>query len=155
MNSLAEFESFVQQPLVYEQRLISIINDQGQQIYLEDLGQLHANLNHTIKLEGMERYSPELWARCQALSARYNKPVTCHVFRSQEWSHSFPTHTDPDDVLLQVIAGTKVMEVQNIERILQAGDTYFIPANTPHRAINRSSSLMLSFGIENFYVDKL
>jgi quercetin dioxygenase-like cupin family protein len=38
---------------------------------------------------------------------------------------------------------------------LHPGQEVFIPANTPHEALNDEESLMLSFGLEDFYKNKL
>jgi mannose-6-phosphate isomerase-like protein (cupin superfamily) len=154
---LAEFESFIQTELPYKQRIIFTIDDNGLEKPVDSLSQLLPNLNQTVKLEQMEKYNSGIWFRCQELAKQHGHlgPVTCHVYRAQQWSGSFKEHTDPDTVVLEVVEGIKVMEVNGTEYILHKGSKLTIPANTPHRAINRDSSLMLSFGLEKFYVEKL
>lgn len=156
MITIGEFENFITKNICYEQRIISIIDDLGRQIFLEDLGQLHKNYGKTIKIESMEKYNQTLYNYCEQLKKTYNHfaPITCHAFRSFENSKSFSEHTDPDDVFLFVIFGEKKMIVDNVEVVLREGDTFFIPSNTKHQAINEKESLMLSFGLENFLVDK-
>ena len=39
--------------------------------------------------------------------------------------------------------------------LLEEGNKIFIPADTPHEAINTSDSLMLSIGFEKFLIDKI
>lgn len=157
MLTIDEFHNFIEQSLVYEQKLISIIDHLGRQILLDDLGQFHSNYGKTIKVEGMEKYDSFLFEKCEQLKQKYNHngPVTCHVFRSFENSKSFPQHVDPDNVILNVLWGEKKIKFEEREIILKENDELFIPANTPHQAINEKESLMLSFGLEKFLVDKL
>lgn len=157
MITLDEFHHFIEQNLVYEEQLISIIDDQGKQIFLDNLGQLHSNYGKTIKVEGMEKYNSKIFKKCKFLAKKYSHigPVTCHAFRSFDNSISFPMHTDPDDVYLHVVWGQKKIQFDNFEVQLKKGDRFLIPANTPHKAVNEKPSLMLSFGLEKFLVDKL
>jgi mannose-6-phosphate isomerase-like protein (cupin superfamily) len=154
---LAEFERFIQTELPYKQRIIFTIDDDGLERPVDYLGQLLPNLDKTIKLEQMEKYNSQIWFKCQELAQQHGHlgPVTCHVYRAQQWSKSFLEHSDPDTVVLEVVEGVKVMEMAGTEYILHKGSRLTIPAGTPHRAINRDSSLMLSFGLEKFYVEKL
>ena len=155
--NLAEFESFILQDLPYQQKIIYTIDNDGREHPVKSVGELFANQSNTIKLEQMEKYNAAIWFKCQELARQYNHlgPVTCHVYRAQQWSGSFKEHTDPDTVILEVVDGIKVMEMAGTEYILHRGSKLTIPANTLHRAINRDSSLMLSFGLEKFYVEKL
>lgn len=157
MITLGEFHNFIEQNLVYEEKLISIIDYQGKQILLDNLGQLHSNYGKTIKVEGMEKYNSKIFKKCKFLTKRYNHngPVTCHAFRAFENSYSFSMHTDPDDVYLHVIWGQKIIKFENYDITIKKGGKHFIPANTPHRAINEKPSLMLSFGLEKFLINKL
>ena len=157
MLTLDEFHAFIERDLVYEQKLISIIDYQGRQILLDSLGQLHSNYGKTIKVEGMEKYNLKIFQKCKSIAKKYNHkgPVTCHAFRAFENSGTFPMHTDPDDVLLYVVWGKKIIKFEKYDIVIKKGGKYFIPANTPHRAVNEKSSLMLSFGLEKFLIDKL
>lgn len=151
------FEQFIQQDLPYQQRLVSRVDQHGLQHWLEQPSDLYRYLTDTIKVEGMERYSPEVRTLCLAAGVKYHHagPVTCHAFLAQQGSGTFDLHTDPDDVLIYVISGTKIMEISGQEIILHAGGDVFIPRGTPHRAINRYPSLMLSIGLEGYLQDKL
>lgn len=157
MITLDEFEQFIQQDLPYQQRLVSRVDQHGLQHWLEQPSDLYNHLADTVKVEGMERYSPEMAAICQALAIRYRHagPVTCHAFLADTGSGTFDLHTDPDDVVLVVIAGRKIIEVDGVEHELTVGDDLFIKKGTPHKAINRYPSLMLSIGLENYLTDKL
>ena len=69
--------------------------------------------------------------------------------------YTFKPHTDPDDVLIYVVEGEKGMVVETTVYDLKAGDSLFIPANTPHYAVNNKASIMISLGLEKWMVDKL
>lgn len=157
MLTLGSFEQFIQQDLPYQQRLVSRVDQHGLQHWLEQPSDLYRYLTDTIKVEGMERYSPEVYALCCAAGIKYNHagPVTCHAFLAGAGSGTFPLHRDPDDVLIYVISGVKVLEIAGREIELAAGEDVFIPQNTPHRAINKYPSLMLSIGLERYLQDKL
>ena len=88
----------------------------------------------TLKVEGIE-----LWAGWE-----YG---TIHAFRYWENSPSFPEHTDPVDVIVEVHEGEKFIEVKEIMHHLIEGEAVSIPANTPHRALNKKEGLMLSYGM--------
>lgn len=157
MITLDEFHNFIERPLVYEQKLISIIDHLSRQIYLNDLGQFHSNYGKTIKVEGMEKYNPIIFQKTLDFSKKFSHygPVTCHVFRSFEDSKSFLRHTDPDDVIIEVLHGEFDLHLDSEVISLKSGDNFFISANTPHWAIHKKSCLFLSFGLEKFLIDKL
>lgn len=157
MISLNDFENFIHSDLVYEQKIISVIDEQGRQIFLDSVGDLYKYNSCTIKLEQMEKYSEDLYNHCAELAIKFNHlgPVTCHIFRAFKNSKSFGLHTDPDSVVLHCVYGQKNMFVNDIEHVLMPGDVLSIKANTPHEAINKEESLMLSFGLEDFYVNKV
>ena len=157
MITIEKFENFIQNDLGYQENIISIIDEYGRQIFVDNLGQLHKNFGKTIKIESMEKFDSDVYSYCESLRQKYQHkgPITCHAFRAFENSKSFPEHTDPDDVFLLIISGEKKMLVENEYFVLKEGDTLFIPANTKHQAINEKESLMLSFGLEKFLVDKM
>ena len=157
MITLYDFENFIHTNLVYEQKLISIIDKEGRQIYLDNLRELYEYPSCTIKLEQMEKYNQEIFNYCQTLSKNHNhqKPITCHAFRAFKDSKSFGLHTDPDDVIMYCVYGSKKIIVNGVEHILKNQESLFIPTNTKHEAINEEESLVLSFGLEKFYIEKL
>jgi len=157
MITVDEFNSFIEQNLVYEEQLISIINYQGQQIFLDNLGQLHSNYGQTIKVEGMEKYNSFIFNECKKLSVLYNHegPITCHAFRAFDSSNSFPKHCDPDDVYLFVVDGQFDLNIKEKKYTLKKGDNFFISAGEPHFATHNHSCLILSFGLEKFLVNKI
>lgn len=153
MITLEEFESFLQNDLVYKQKILYYIDDLGREHLIENLGQLHSVYGKSIKMESAEKYNRELFNLCKSFD--HPGPVTCHIFRSYINSKSFPKHTDPDDVLLLMISGKKDIIIDNKITTLEEGNKIFIPADTPHEAINTSDSLMLSIGFEKFLIDKI
>ena len=157
MITLDEFENFIHTDLVYEQKIISVIDEQSRQIFLDEIGELYKHIGDTIKLEQMEKYNQSIFQECQKLREKYLHfgPVTCHAFLAFKDSKSFGLHTDPDDVIIECIFGSKTVFVNDTKHVLQKGDSIFIPANTPHEIINEDKSLILSFGLEKFYVEKL
>jgi mannose-6-phosphate isomerase-like protein (cupin superfamily) len=157
MLKLNDVIEFIHNPLPYEQKLVSIINIKGEQIPLDSFNELYGAENKTIKIEGMERYSSIVYNQCQHYKDIYshNGPATCHAFIAQEGSPSFGMHTDPDDVVIHCCEGRKSMIIDGQYIIIEQGNHVFIPANTPHQALNDYFSLMLSFGLEKYLIDKL
>ena len=140
--------------------MVSVIDDQSRQIVLSNLNELYQYSNTTIKLEQMEKYNEGIFQKCQELRTKYSHPgpVTCHAFLAFKGSKSFGVHTDPDDVIIECLFGSKTLYVatKNDRRhVLKQGEYIFIPANTEHEIINEEKSLILSFGFEKFYTEKL
>jgi mannose-6-phosphate isomerase-like protein (cupin superfamily) len=162
MNSLLttdEFLEFIHHPLAYEQRLVNIIDRSGKQTQLISASDLYSTSEpYTIKVEGMEKYSPQIYEFGNTLAEQYgliNRPITCHAFLAKQDSPSFPVHTDPDHVFIYCCEGIKVMEICGIIHNISAGEHVHIRPYTEHRAINQHVSLILSFGIEYFLKDKI
>ena len=157
MLSYSEFEKFALSNYALEEKIVNIIDDNGRQIVIESVSQFLSYQNCTIKIQNMEKYNRVLFAKCQelALQLKHDGPVTCHAFRAYPDSTSFDMHTDPDNVYLFVAEGLKTMEVDGKYIQLSAGQSILIPANTPHQAHNTHSSLMLSFGLEKFMIEKI
>lgn len=151
-----EVVEFIHNPLAYEQKLVWKINIKGEQILLESFNELYNSGIDTIKIEGFERYSQAVWDKgCEyAKIYNHNGPVTCHVFIAYADSPSFGTHTDPDDVIIYCCDGVKTMVINDKYTIIKKGESTYIPANTPHRALNEYAATTLSFGLEKFLKDK-
>ena len=81
--------------------------------------------------------------------------MTCHGFWSFKNSKSFPEHIDPIDVFVEVIYGSLNLILDGKSIILNKGETILIPANIKHQAVNDEESLILSFGLEKFLIDKI
>jgi mannose-6-phosphate isomerase-like protein (cupin superfamily) len=157
MLTYAEFEEFALSNYALEEKIVNIIDNTGRQIVIESVSQFLSYQNCTIKIQSMEKYNRAIFAKSQelALQLKHAGPVTCHAFRAYPDSVSFGTHTDPDDVYLFVTEGLKTIEIDGKYIQLGAGQSILIPANTPHQAHNTHSSLMLSFGLEKFMIEKI
>jgi mannose-6-phosphate isomerase-like protein (cupin superfamily) len=155
--STHKLDELVFHPVSYEQRMISVIDGLGRQIVLSSAGELFQYPDHTIKVEGLEKYSAEIenYIRQLKIDYKHSGPVTCHAFKSFKNSSSFGNHTDPDNVFLLVVDGVKHMRYNNTTYRLEKGQSLFIPANNLHCAINTEESLMLSFGLESYFCEKL
>ena len=114
---------------------VKIISDTYEE-YLGKVQVVLAEEYNTIKVEGIERQVD--WDK-----------GTIHAFRYWPNSPSFAEHKDPVDVILEVKQGSKLMEVQGSEIFLEENDIWYIPANTPHRALNNSEGLMFSYGVSD------
>lgn len=142
--------------LFYEQGLVKFVSSGRSQdcfspwMYVE-------NSESVFKIEGYERFSLKMFDECRYLAEHYKHtgPVTCHLFKSPQGATSFPAHTDPDDVVLYMVSGQKDFEHDGGVLTLHEGEILLIPAGTTHRAINTNDSIMLSFGLERFLVEKL
>lgn len=88
----------------------------------------------TVKIEDLEQILTE-----------YN-PRTVHCFIAPAGAASFDTHKDLCDVTIYCVEGVKSMIIDGVEHDIQAGESVFIPKNTPHRATNKYRSVMLSIG---------
>lgn len=140
----------------YKHHLVYAID--GEKEYpLFGFNEIHRYENSTIKIEGLEKYSKELFDYSKQIGEKYSHqgPITVHGFISNENSPNFGSHTDPDDVVILCIEGTKLIEVEDTLHTLTPGDCVYIPANTAHKPINKHYSVILSFGLEHFFEEKL
>ena len=77
------------------------------------------------------------------------KDGTVHVFHNWDGTESFPEHTDPIDVFIQVMDGTKCLTVNDYPFELKQHEAILIPANVKHRATNEKRALILSYGMHD------
>lgn len=152
-----ELLEFLTQKLPYEQKIVSYVDRSGLQHYVNRFTEIPPLEDITLKVEGMEKYSQEIWEFCvqRALMQGFNGPVTAHAFLAKPNSPSFGKHTDPDDVLIYCVEGNKTLYVEDTYYNLRPGEGVFIKANTPHKITNEYASLILSVGFEKFFKDKL
>jgi mannose-6-phosphate isomerase-like protein (cupin superfamily) len=114
---------------------VKIVSDDYNE-YLAKVQVKLAEQHDTIKVEGIEKIAG--W-----------EDGTIHAFRYWENSPSFEEHTDPVDVILQVQEGAKLIEVNGIEKYISEEEVWWIPANTPHKALNTVEGLMFSYGVSD------
>ena len=143
--SYDDFVSLIRSEESLRREMVSYIDKDGLQHYLEDIDymsylgiidKLLIERNTTIKVERYEKL-------CQFFEG------TAHIFFAWENSPSFDTHTDPVDLIIQVTHGSKTMIVNDKEITAQAGQCLYIPANTPHCATNKTESIMISWGLDD------
>lgn len=141
-------------PYPYEQQMVKYITADGRQLTPNDGSEIFTMRQFgTIKIEGMEKISKKVFDIMNSFS--HAGPVTCHVFIAAAGAPSFPDHTDPDGVLLYVVDGVKNIVINGHHHAMNATESVYIHAGTPHRAINMSASVMLSIGFEKFILEKL
>lgn len=142
---------------IYKEDLVKYIDDEGRMLPVPSFGVIRELRNVTIKIEGMERIFRSIFEQCKQLAKEndHDGPVTCHLFWAKPGAVSFPTHTDPYDVFLNVISGKKLMEIGGKKILLEdPNHIYRLKANTPHRAINIAESWMLSYGLDTFISER-
>ena len=158
MITESELFNYVSKSYPYEQKDISVIDNLGRQIILDDFNhmmQLRSN-PWTLKIESMEKYSQDFFYKAKEYASLYehNGPVTCHLFWARKGDCSFPEHEDLDDVVIHCAQGIKHMTINGIPVFIETGDHIFIKSGTRHQALNSIGSIMLSFGLEKFANEK-
>lgn len=140
----------------YQQQMVKAIVDNGG-VNLVSPEDVNRYKDRVIKIENYERHSKTLADACRVIATlfRHDGPVTCHLFLSPAGASSFELHTDPDDVVLFLLEGSKGFYVAESFFQLGAKDFLFIPHDVLHQAITFDDSVMLSFGLEKYVSEKL
>lgn len=144
--------------LLYDEKLVYVIDNQSREILLNNVGDFfNFDPDRSVKIQGMERYSSEVFDLGNHYAKLYNHngPVTCHLFMANKNSPSFKMHTDPDHVVIHCCEGKKTFIIDDKYIILEAGDHVLIPAGVKHQALNEHDAITLSFGLEFFLKDKI
>lgn len=85
--------------------------------------------------------------------------VTLHVFESNHGTESFPMHTDPADVVLCMLDGSKTLDVDDgispVSVLVTMDAPLYIPMHIPHKATNDEDNIMLSIGIERYTAEHI
>lgn len=116
-----------------------------------------------IKTNGLEYYNASLYKLSAFIKDLLNSDlishVTLHVFESKYNTESFPLHTDPADVILCMLEGSKVMDIDNgnciVSETITVDNPLYIPMNIPHKALNHENNIMLSIGIERYTTEHI
>jgi quercetin dioxygenase-like cupin family protein len=148
-----DLDHILTSPYFYEQGLMVKVVEGGRSENVNAPCDVFGDPHHTIKIEGMERYSEQMvqfidWVRSET---GHSGPITVHLFFARTGSISFPLHVDKETVLVYVIDGTKRMRVStDTDSVftINKGEALVIPAGVKHEAINSDGSLMLSVGLE-------
>ena len=139
------FEDYVLSHEAYMYDRTFYIDNRGKDVKIvsDDFNEYYAKVQiklaeafDSIKVEGIERLCD--W-----------KYGTIHAFRYWKNSPSFPEHTDPVDVIIEVQEGAKNIEVKGEMHDLRQYEAVAISANTPHRALNNEEGLMFSYGLSD------
>ena len=121
------------------------IDDQGRDhlIPVLSVGKYIAEERYVVKVEGLEDCFRHV---TEELNIQDKYSVHCYI--SPPFGVSFPEHSDPIDVFIYCLQGSKTMMVNQEIIIIEEGSHIKIPAGTPHHAMNVEPSIMLSIGIE-------
>lgn len=156
-----DVSAILESPYVYEQGLVNKITETGHMTPVLSPAKLYSFHNDTIKVEGLEKYSPTLNSVLVKLSdfLKHEGPVTAHLFLAKENSNAFGLHEDLETVLVYVLEGTKRMLVieEGLEKLytIPKGSALLIPRNTLHKAVNVEASTILSIGFEEWLYERL
>jgi mannose-6-phosphate isomerase-like protein (cupin superfamily) len=140
-------------PSVYDEQLAFRIDEKGMVHRLTGALDAFSMEPKTLKIEAVERVFADINAEMEFLRKRHNHrpPMNAHLFWAQPGSPSFDLHTDPIDVIIELKYGTKVMEVNGERHVLDSDHpSVYIPAGTPHRAINEAESITISYGFLDY-----
>jgi len=107
---------------------------------------------HTIIVKNLEKYNEKIRKACAVLG----RDVDVHMYLvPPNGKDSFDFHVDDRDVYVQMVYGEKefIFKKNDIKEshYLNEGDILHIPFGTIHKAIPRSKSCLLSFGINPKY----
>ena len=153
-----DFYKIISSEIMYQEQLIKYIDKDGKEHTARSPADLAVcDDKCTVKVEGMERWSPEIFNLLQEfkdLFKTFDKPVTCHLFKSFKDGYTFKKHEDISDVIIYVLNGVKTMEVNEYEYIIDKNEYILIPKKTPHKATNKHDSMMLSIAFEEFLINK-
>jgi len=112
----------------------------------EGLLQTFLDAKHGLKIEGFESFNRNIFQFCNTLSNVWDRPVNCHAYWGFEGHGSFDMHVDDCNVVIAVVHGKKLVNVNGVEYTLARGDVLYIPPGVPHQATNLTDCLSLSFG---------
>lgn len=149
------FARIVADEEVYKEDKVQIIKSDGRDYVAKTQGVVfNSDQKTTVKVEGLEdpKYGIsrflDILHKEQMPKTFATHDTSCHLFYAPKDAASFPTHTDPVDLIILCIHGKKTMEIDGVEVEIPFGAYVNIPANTPHRATNKYGSVMLSIGAE-------
>lgn len=160
-NCFTEFKSLLTNPGLFIDRRIGILTHNNRVFekdylandlyrsyteYMLDLDRLH-NMHYGFKITGLETFNGAIKQRCQWLSDIWKKDnITAHGYLGYSEGASFDTHVDDCNVYLYVISGNKQVIIKGESYELINGHGIFIPVGTPHKVINLTDNVAISFG---------
>ncbi len=92
----------------------------------------------------LESYQTYPIIKVEGLESILDSFQSVHLFYNQKSRYSFKWHTDPVDVQLYVLKGTKFLQVKDKNYKLVAGQSARIPKNYLHKAYSIADTWALS-----------
>jgi mannose-6-phosphate isomerase-like protein (cupin superfamily) len=159
MITKQDFQNIISSPIFFERGLIYVIeNIKGEYVKDYNIREKCSSYNefldilsvltkdkHTLKVQGIEFFNKSVYQHCKKLSNMWGKPVDCHAYWGYKGQGSFAVHTDPCEVCIYICEGTKQVDLDQTH-VLDSGQHIYIKPDTPHKAMNLSDCLSLSFG---------
>lgn len=109
----------------------------------------------SISLSRVEDFSNAILSLSRGLEVAFECPVQCNLYITPGESQGLGRHSDPHDVLVLQLQGTKNWEIEGFrnegdssETVLQSGDWLFVPHGVRHNVRNRNAetSIHLTIG---------
>jgi len=92
----------------------------------------------------LETYKQYPIIKVEGLEDIITETHSVHLFYNQKSRYSFDWHTDPVNIQLRVLKGTKVLQIKNKTHKLVAGQSVRIPKNHLHRSYSVAGTWALS-----------
>jgi ribosomal protein L16 Arg81 hydroxylase len=122
----------------------------------ERLFDLYSN-GATLILNQAHHAIPALGLACRQIACELGVPSRANIYVAPPDAEGFPKHTDPHEILILQISGTKswVLYPQDREPVeieMMAGDLLYLPRNLAHAArTHKSASIHVSLGLMPVY----
>lgn len=146
-------------PPIYEMGMVSIFDEHGERLKIVDRSQ-YRQVSHTkpcIQITGMENLSNELNDMAKAIGRGFlhTGPVKCTCFVSSENSTAPSGRVADEDSILYVAEGTLLLiDKDNSQIWVRAGNMARISKGTYYRMENRHANLIMLFECDQFLAKK-
>lgn len=144
-------------PNIYDENIISYIDLNGKQHSVYSFGDIFDGKDKTIKIEAMEKVFKDVYKKTLDIKAMSGHVgvTNAHLFWATKNAPSFDLHTDPYDVYIKCMWGTKTMLIDGqIVEINIDDPALCIPNGVLHKALNYEESIMISYGNETFLEER-
>ena len=100
---------------------------------------------------------PALGLACREIACELGFPSRANIYVAPPDAEGFPKHTDPHEILILQISGSKLWELypqggRAVEIEMRAGDLLYLPRNLAHAARTRKdASIHVSLGLVPVY----
>jgi len=112
---------------------------------------------HSCIIHGLENKLPQIRSLCKLLEESIDSPVSCNCYFTPGGGNAFPPHTDPHDVIVLHIGGSKLWHFGDslhttTEYRMEPGDILFLSKGIVHYANQEAEtadlySLHLTFAV--------